>query len=646
MIKPSPFAISIAAIIVTAVPGPTLPRADRACATPFTVIAGSNDVGDGGRATDAVLAGIGAIAVDRQSNLYISDIGHNRIRRVDGRSRIIGTVAGSGEIYRGDADPRATAQAFMTPGPVALDPLGRFLYSAEIVTSKVRRTDLRTGRAEDLGEPPGGFGQDIFGQPIALLPQASDVVVVDPVTGRVWRYADSRWIALPSQASAFSGGLRSAVMDRAGNLLLSEFFAHRILRLDHESGKVTTIVGTGEAGRSEAGAVANQARIRSPDGLAIDGQDNLYFSDTGNRRICKVSLQDNRLVTVHELGGDPTGIAWTPGPIVYDAHGDLWVSDIAASRVLRFRAGSKVPEIIAGGGPIGDGGPAVRARVGHPNHLATDAHGNLYFADAMFHRVRVVEAATGVIRTVAGTGVPGFSGDGGPAVRAQVSYPSGLYVTQDEKLYIADYYNHRVRSVDLRNGIMTTIAGTGKAGSEGDGGPAIQAALLNPHALSLDDRNNLLVTSAVSASIRAISLSTGTIDSVQLDPRLVPPGKTIIFSGIAAVKGGFYVADVLRNTIFSYQAGRLSAVVTGKGLYYPNDLTVSPQGELYICDTRNNRIVKWADGRLQVVIDGLGRPRGVLADARGDLYVTETFHNRVIKVCLGGPARETHGVAP
>ena len=217
-------------------------------------------------------------------------------------------------------------------------------------------------------------------------------------------------------------------VDGAGNVYIADRGNDRIRRVDG-AGIITTIAGTGESGSSADGGPAIEANLNWPAGVAVDGAGNVYIADRGNDRIRRV---------------DGAGV----------------ITTIAGTGVRGFS---------------GDGGPAVEAKLDGPSGIAVDGAGNVYIADRGNDRIRRVDGA-GVITTIAGTGVRGFSGDGGPAVEAKLDGPSGIAVDGAGNVYIADYNNHRVRRVDGA-GIITTIAGTGVRGFSGDGGPAVEAEL-------------------------------------------------------------------------------------------------------------------------------------------------------------------------
>ncbi|MGH9021691.1 MAG: NHL repeat-containing protein [Acidimicrobiia bacterium] len=241
----------------------------------------------------------------------------------------------------------------------------------------------------------------------------------------------------------------------SGHLYIADSSDNRVRVIDPE-GTIDTLAGSGRRGFSGDGGPATRARLFRPDGVAADRQGNVYVADFGNHRVRRV---------------DSAGIITTAVGI-----------------------GTR--------GFSGDGGEATQAQIADPGALAVDRAGNLYIADLGNGRVRKVDPE-GIITTVAGTGVTGFSGDGGPATAAQLAVPRGLAVDPTGNLYIADLRNHRVRRIDSA-GVITTVVGTGMNGDYGDGGPALEAALADPTGLAVDSAGRLFVADAGSHRIRRI----------------------------------------------------------------------------------------------------------------------------------------------
>lgn len=600
------------------------------------VVAGTGDVGDGLPATEVPLAGISGLAVDKAGNLYFADIGHNRIRRVDAETGRISTVAGTGGVEQGgygqDREGRGGDHVF-TPGALALDGEQKILYATEVAGKRILSVDLESGELKVVDGPRRGFTQ-----PVGLMWSQEGLYVVDTVESKIWRRdREGNWETLVRSRGGLPGGVRGIARAADGDLYLSEFFGHRLVRWDAETGDLHPFAGTGVPGRSPDGTKAVDATIKTPDGVVVDGEGRVVFSDMNNRRILRIDPRVGELETLHRSGTG--GLKWIPGKLTLDAEGNLWAGDLEENRVLRFRPGRSTPEVMAGGGSVGDGGPATRAFLSHPGRVQVDADGNLFISDAMQHRVRRVDARTGTISTVAGTGSPGYNGDDMPATQAKISYPGGLVLDGKGHLYLGDYYNNRVRRVDLESGRITTVAGNGYAGEDGDGGSALEATLLNPHALAMDGEGKVLITSAVSQSVRRFDPETGKIHRVALDEELVPSYRVLVFYGLAVADGGIYLADGMRNQLIHVRPGEEPGAkpegrqVLGKPhLYYPMDVAVSPSGEVFICDSRNNRVLRMGSGEPEVVLDGLGRPRGITFDKEGNLYIADTFHNRVLRV--------------
>jgi sugar lactone lactonase YvrE len=258
------------------------------------------------------------------------------------------------------------------------------------------------------------------------------------------------------------------VFDPAGNLYIAETANHVIRKVDI-NGNITTIAGTGTQGFSTISGPANSTQLDSPQGLALDTANNLYIADTHNHVIRKLSLTSGILTTI---------------------------------------AGTGAP------GFSGDNGPATSAQLALPTALALDAQNNLYLADTRNHRIRRIAAATGLITTIAGNGTQGFSGDNAPATAAAIDSPTGLALDVSNNLYLADTHNHRIRRIDATTGLITTIAGTGSLGYSGDSAQATVATLALPHGLTLDAAGNLYFADTSNHRIRRIDAITGLITTI------------------------------------------------------------------------------------------------------------------------------------
>lgn len=591
------------------------------------VIAGSSSNGDGGEASEAVFVGIAGLAVDPAGNLFLSDSGSNRVRRIDAKTGTITTIAGNGSL-KGEGGSARDAAEVKAPGPLALDSQGHFLFVGEVVGRRVRRIDTSSGVIEDLGAPEEGWRR-ISG----LLWTENGLLVADAQLGQVFLLqSEHNWIRIIPPGLKLNKGIRTMAADSKGRIYISEYFAHRVLRIDPESGSVAVFAGTGEPGLARDGTISTDAPLRSPDGLAFDQEGKLLVADSGNRRICRIDVETGHISTFASSDTSGSDDKWTPGSIAVDASGNVWVGDSERNHVLRFSTGALTPKVFGKNVDLGDGGLAVQARLAHPSSVVSDRAGNIYISDTLHHRIRVVNARDGRISTVAGTGIPGYNGDDIPADTARLNYPAQIQIDNRGKLYIGDYYNNRVRVVDLRTKRISTLAGTGLAGDQGDGGPATSSTLSNPHVLYLDGRGFLIVTSAVSSNIRRIDLKTGIISTVSTD-RLP---RNHVVHGVGFWKGALLlvVPRPLPGRIDAVLNGKRSTLIAQPELFFPYHVAVSPDGDLYICEAGRGRILKWNGRELSVVVDGIGRPRAISFDSAGNLLIAETFHNRVLRVWL------------
>ena len=326
-----------------------------------------------------------------------------------------------------------------------------------------------------------------------------------------------------------------AAVDETGSLYIVDTWNHRIRKVD-SAGIVTTVAGSGTTGESGGGfsgdgGPAVEAQLRFPGGAALDGSGSLYIVDTWNHRIRKV---DSAGIVTTIAGSGTTGeggggFGGDGGPAVearlshpqsvaLDGSGNLYIADTWNHRIRKVDSAGIVTTIAGSGteGYGGDGGPAVRARLSHPQGVALDGSGNLYIADAWNHRIRKVDSA-GIVTTIAGGGTPGggrgrFGRDSGLAVRARLKYPQGMALDAAGNLYFADIGNHRIRKVDA-SGIMRTIAGTGGAygGFGGDGGPALQAMLFSPRGMAADKAGNLYIADIGNHRIRRLTPPPGNV---------------------------------------------------------------------------------------------------------------------------------------
>ena len=393
---------------------------------------------------------------------------------------------------------------------------------------------------------------------------------------------------------------------------------------------IRTLVGTGESGYTGDGGPPMQARLNEPKGVTIDCLGNVYVADSENHVVRKVDRATGVILTVAGMSGEEDHIrsaaegeapaqpmdedpladgTGETGPAKFTQQADL-------SGTVRYWTNQAAISTKRYGG---DGRTAVQAQLNFPTAVAVDRKGNIYIADTMNHRIRMVDSGTGIISTLAGTGQARFSGDGGPASQAALSEPAALAVDDGGRLYIADQSNHRVRMVDLRTGVIRTVAGTGIATYDGDGKPAVDSALAGPSGLALAG-NRLYIADTFNGRVRCVDLSSGLMTT-------------------AAGDGGAY----------RYES---PSDAPSPSLSRPTGIALDQEGHLFLTDSDNHLIRQWdwASGTA-VWVAGQGIPSysgdggaargaslcypfGIVADRDGTLLVADTFNHRIRALTL------------
>lgn len=310
----------------------------------------------------------------------------------------------------------------------------------------------------------------------------------------------------------------SVTRDIYGNLYIADRFNHRVRRVDAVTGIITTIAGTGTAGYSGDGGPATAAQLDQPIGLAIEPGGTIYIADNQNDCIRRIDPSGTITTyagtgTVGDSGdGGPATAAQMFGPwgLALDGDNNLYIADRENDRVRRVDHATGIMTTVAGTGVqgySGNGGPATAAKFNKPISLALDTAGNLFIADEDNHRVRKVFASTGVVEKIAGNGTAGYNGDGIQAVGARLNYPSGVGVDNAGNVYIGDRANHRIRKVDP-SGVISTIAGNGNVGFSGDGGNATSAMLNYPRNLFADGSGNIYFADTDNDRVRKVTFCT------------------------------------------------------------------------------------------------------------------------------------------
>jgi trimeric autotransporter adhesin len=346
--------------------------------------------------------------------------------------------------------------------------------------------------------------------------------------------------ALDAKAAEMSCPSGIAINANTGSIYVADTLNNRVQMVKRSTGAIFLVAGNGMAGFSGDGGLATAATMSDPTSVAVDGSNNIYIADSRNNCIRMIKESSGIITTVAGTGNDsytgdgglatvaalnsPTGISFDP------LSGNLFVADSDNNRIRMITMSTGVITTVAGTGVAGysgDGGPATSAHLSYPTRMTVDALGNLYIADESNNRVRKITMSTGTISTVAGTGVVGNSGDGGLAQVCRLFKPSDVAVDVQGNIYIADLFNSRIRMVDASTGIINTVAGSGVAGYGGDRGSAIAAELFRPVAIALHKNSELYIADSYNNRVRMLLLSTA--------PSSSPTSSQVITIGIQEV---------------------------------------------------------------------------------------------------------------
>ncbi len=319
----------------------------------------------------------------------------------------------------------------------------------------------------------------------------------------------------PATAASFLHPSK-VVVDAVGNMYISDNMGS-VVRKVNTSGEISTFAGTGVFGTSVLSGPATAVPLAKPAGMAFDAAGNLFIADQSMVR--KVSTS-GYLTTVagsysiSAITGDgypATNTAFgTITDVAVDAGGNIYICGNTDMKVRKVNTSGIVSTVAGNGyaGSLGDGGPATDARLNYPRSIALDASGNLLILERMGNYLRKVNTS-GVISTIGGTGIYGWTGDGIPATNANFNYPTGLAVDATGNIYIADQQNNRVRMINS-SGIITTVAGQGSCGYSGDGGPAVNAFIQKPENIFLDHLGNLYIAAFENYSVRKVTYNHST----------------------------------------------------------------------------------------------------------------------------------------
>ncbi len=618
----------------------------------LTVLAGNGSAGfsgDLGPADQAQLYGPTCVAVEPNGIVLIADANNTRVRMVFGG--MIMTVAGNGNYgYSGEGGPASQASLGYVMG-LATDPSGN-IYVSDYTSNRVLKFTIGGNISTVAGTGIAGYTGD-GGPAISAELENPWGVAVDPdgnvfvsVIGTGWNFDVIRIITkADGNINTFASNLPTAPLMTTGlvalgvkNVLSADPWNY-VIREVTPAGN-TIVAGTfGQCCYGGDGGPATNAYLGGATGVAIDPSfQSILVADQGNNLIRQFTIGGN-IQTVagnrtQSYGGDGgPAVQATLSAINYvnpqlqhvaiDHSGNLYLSDTFNNVIRRVNPVSGLIDTVAGnywnsGWYWGDGFLATDASLSAPSGMAFDPAGNLLFADTNNNVIRKVDATTSIITTIAGTATAGYGGDGGPATDAMLFYPSGLAVDWAGNIFIADTVNQVIRRVDAATGLISTVAGNGNAGYNGDGQPATSAWLNWPQGVAVDTTGNIYIADTQNYIIRKVD-AMGTITTV---------------AGIAGLPGW----------------GGDGSDATSAYLYMPADVLVDGAHNLFIADAGNHVIRQVTTaGIIQTVVGnssllgfsgdggpatsaGLSLPGGIAGDTADNLYVFDAGSARVRQV--------------
>ncbi|MBV8634039.1 MAG: hypothetical protein JO002_06090 [Burkholderiaceae bacterium] len=620
--------------------------------------------GDGGPARNAAIGAPRSIAVDSQGDIYFADAQTSRVRRISHDTGIVTTVAGSGVAgFAGDGG-LATAAALNAPSAVAIDRQGN-LYIADTGNDRIRKvtrdgvihTFAGDGTDEAILDGDTALNHPV-GSPSAIcIDKQDNLYVVDASRAGVYmissngalrvlagggkpRYYGDRTVSrielhryLNDSGPADRAQLiepRAVAVDGHDNLYIADWgIVYRI----SPDGVIAAIAGNGKSDVGtklgpgfdlglprfdSEGGPALGALLPTPWGLAAAPDGELYISDSNHHTLRKVSPEGVISTLVGDSAGPARPLKATdtmleqPHGMVVGPDGTLYIAATAEHRIRMVRDGRILT--LAGNGIAGfdsDSGTCGQARFNSPQYLALDRRGNLYVSDTGNQRVRKIALDSCTVTTVAGNGKAGYGGDGGPATVASLNQPAGLAVDGDGSLYIVDQHNYRVRRV-LPDGVIATMAGSGVQGKGGDDGPASAATLFWPGALALDGRGGFYIGDVLARGIRHVTAD-GVIRAVAVPGLLLPQ----YFQPSALVTdgaGNLYVAD--RGDLRVYEFTRVGKTIQVAGAGHNATGIVGDGGPAAAAQ--------------------IGDPAGLALSPTGGLYLSDALNGAVREISATG----------
>ncbi len=561
--------------------------------------------GDGGLAINAQLNQPTGIAVDASGNLFIADTANTRVRKISSAG-IITTVAGNGIAGTSGDGGLAVNAELLDPVGVAVDGSGNVYISdaSEYAVRKVTADGIITTAFSTIsGGPPHVIAVD----------QAGDVYFSTTYEENVRKFSPGQYFTVVAgdncngcpqvngvpATSTDPGTVQALALDSAGNLFIGSGYGTpgRVSEVPAATGIINTIAG-GNWMPVGSGEPATNAAIYQPSGVAVDSDDDVFIADQNGFNVRKVTAGIISTIAGNGIRSGDNGPATSafigyPDSVALDGAGNIYLSGdgssirkVSAAGIITTVVGSRTTT-----GFSGDGGPATSALLDLPGSIAFDSGGNLYIVDSANYRIRKVSPA-GIITTIAGTGTRGYTGDGGPALSAEVSFVSSIALDNTGNLYLADEENFVVRKIST-DGTISTVAGNGMQGSSGNGGPATSAKLSYAFQVAVDSSGMLYISDGLNG-VRKVSAS-GTISSVVKSAVgsgiAIDPAGNVYFGlgpGIGKTSGGGTFTTIAGNGTTGYLGDGGPAL--NAEFNSVSDLASDNAGNIYVADQNNGAI--------------------------------------------------------
>jgi len=674
-----------------------------------TTLAGSAGVSGSADGTNntALFFYPSGVAVDGAGNVYVADLDNNTIRKVTSLG-VATTLAGLpqfdhfGTPIGGSADGTNSTARFNYPFGVAVDNAGN-VYVADTGNSIIRQVTTNgvvttlAGNAGQTGSADGTNSAAFFDNPydvalagngrLCVADTGNDAIRMVITNGLVTTVAGSSEqsgsVDITGSSARFNNPVGVAV-DDTGNVFVADSGSDTI-RMITSNGVVSTVAGSANLAGS-ANGTNDTARFNNPEGLAVDGQGDLYVADSGNNIIRKVT-RDKVVTIMAGSAGQPGSADGTnntaqfnnPIGLAVDRAGNVYVADSGNDTIRIVTAGGVVTTLAGSAGQSGSAdGTNSAARFNHPSGLAVDSAGNVYLADTGNSTIRKVTSGA-VVTTLAGS--PGLTGSADDITgTARYFLPNGVAVDGAGTVYVADTGNSTIRRVTSDGGVSTLAGSPGLTGIT-DG--TNNTALFNyPSGVAVDNAGNLYVADTYNCTIRKVT-GTGVVTTLAGNPGLPGsadgPNGTALFNypgGVAVDSAGnVYVADSGNNTIRKVTSGGMVTTLAGSAgqagsadgtggaaqFNLPDGVAVDSAGNVYVADSANNTIRKVTSAGVVTTLagsaglsgsaDGTNNaalfdfPRGVAVDSAGNVYVGDSNNDSIRKVTGSGVVNTIGGTA-